>query len=138
MKNKLADQYPLTRQYPLIEALGLLVKDRVYSNIHIGHMEDHCVSAAELESILNAAPVVYGRAASDFGWFDKASYSDTGLLPDQTHTARLICIEEIKKDSLEQIAKDLVERWKCSSYSQYDGQFVTELAQRAAKILDKK
>ncbi len=56
----------------------------------------------------------------------------------KTHTARLICMEPIKQETAEDILQELVERWKCSSYSQYDGPFVTQLALRAAKLLENK
>lgn len=41
----------------------------------------------------------------------------------------------IERDTYRDILLELVERWKCTSYSQYDGPFVTQLAIKAANAL---
>lgn len=66
------------------------------------------ILAADVEKMLEGAPVVYGRLDIDpkdgfmFGWSDCRTLdgNEEGYYPD-THTARLVMIEPIKPKSLE-------------------------------------
>ena len=101
------------------------------------------IANAKLAEWLAKAPVVYGFEryldSSNYDTFSEDFNSQKDPFGNiKTHQARLICIKPIVHDSAENILKELVDRWKCTSYSAYDGAFVTDLATRAAKILEKK
>lgn len=86
-------------KYPLCEKLGLKIRhafDLGVKWISARELENvKWINARELENLLSSAPVVYQRQpVSDLVWYGKKEGSDT-------HSARLICIEEIKQESEE-------------------------------------
>jgi hypothetical protein len=82
--------------YPLIEKLGL--------EIFYEEDEHGIVDAGSLEALLAKAPVVVGYIdGNDTHWWNNSERED------KTHTARLICVEEIKPKVCEHKAV-LVER----------------------------
>lgn len=96
-----ADQFPLTR------ALGVEVQKEVgFENVRSGKTSEvYYVYAADLEKALESAPVVtsYGERNE---WYANGA---KGMQQD-THTARLVCIQEIAKDTAESLLREYVER----------------------------
>lgn len=99
-------------KYKLCKRAGLEIQEhRVivgFSRGEYGLEEADFVRAADVEKMLEGAPVVYGRPDIDpkdgfmFGWSDCRTLdgNEEGYYPD-THTARLVMIEPITPKSLE-------------------------------------
>lgn len=95
-------------KYKLCKRAGLEIQEhRVivgFSRGEYGLEEADFVRAADIEKLLEGAPVVRARLYDNevFGeWFDKAHEQDT-------HTARLLLIEPIVKDTAEGLLSELL------------------------------
>lgn len=126
-------------KFPIIEdELGLVVHEYKPNK---GHMETvvlqkiehehHCFVPAEpLERLFRQAPVVYGkwRPDGEHGWVTEEWSEKT-----DTHTARLIGVREIKKDSAEDLLRDLLEKFESGQ-----GFDMSPYMNRAKKLLEEK
>jgi hypothetical protein len=87
-------------KYPLIEAMGL-----EYFELYYLSKKRFVVMADDLEKALQAAPVVYSgkkENPTDQEWDDIKMFNST-------HTARVVCIQPIKKKTQAEAAMDLLE-----------------------------
>lgn len=91
-------------KFPLIEKLGVRVN--AYENQP--GVYSYEVNAEELERVLERAPVVFGRlvtSARGMSWLDlpiEKIHQPTTI----THTARLLMIEPIQKDTAEGLLRE--------------------------------
>lgn len=86
-------------KFPLCEELGLTIETRY-------------ILAADLERLLSQAPVVWGQK-NKYGVMEWGKYNDEqmeieGPSPFDTHTARLIGIKSIEKDTYESLLREIV------------------------------
>lgn len=102
--------------YPLIKQMGLELRE-LYSPPHnsFGKPQDlgkfRCVDADDLERALAAAPVVYKKDAPGHVYSPLKNCDDT-------HTARLLCVQPIVRDTAESLLRDLLEEYdKVGEYS---------------------
>lgn len=125
-------------KYPLIESLGLNLGPTLYtitkSNGEIERGPLY-VLADDLEAALIKAPVV--RSYSDKGawqatWPAPQFSEDDGC----THTARLICIQPIQKDTAESLLREIVTN--ASNYTKNDVCVDIVLIARARVLLGEK
>ena len=90
-------------KYKLCKRAGLNITKR--TDVYPAHTDIvDVIRAAEVEKLLEGAPVVRARLYDNevFGeWFDKAHEQDT-------HTARLLLIEPIVKDTAEGLLSELL------------------------------
>ena len=84
-------------KYPLIEAMNLKVSYRYDTD-----SDSYFVYADDLEKALQDAPVLYG-ANPNYGIWDKY-FGDN-----DSHTARLVCLQPIKKKTKAEAAIELLE-----------------------------
>jgi hypothetical protein len=113
------------------------VRENVYHAAYHASTQQSGISVHKANALIRErAKVVYGRVDGDHGWFDSSrghfavdadSLVDEGL---STHTALLICVEEIETDSAEQVLKDLSR--VC------DTKELNDLVGRAKRLLEKK
>jgi hypothetical protein len=85
-------------EYPLIESMGLQIQKCI-------DQEADFVWACDLEKALQGAPVVYSgkkENPTDQEW-------DDVKMSNSTHTARVVCIQPIKKKTQAEAAIDLLE-----------------------------
>lgn len=90
--------------FPLIKSLGLELIDghRLYPDAP-GYTKH--VRAVDLEALLASAPVVYGvKDADDVGW---CAHHDAEI---DTHTALLVNVQPIRKDTAESLLRELIEQ----------------------------
>lgn len=119
-------------KFPLIEELGLKVLAKENGTMltsfpaQVGY--DYFVLASDLERLLSQAPVVYGkwRPDGEHGWVTEEWSEKT-----DTHTARLIGVKEIKKDSAEDLLRDLLEKFEAGH-----GFDMSPYMNRAKKLLE--
>lgn len=108
-------------KYPLCEELGLTIETRY-------------ILAADLERILSQAPVVDMVEACQMGG---KSFYRTITMADKddaaTHTARLIGIKLIEKDTAESLLREIV-----YGLSENQSKWATKLIDRAKKLLEGK
>jgi uncharacterized protein (DUF488 family) len=110
-------------KYPLIEAIGLEV--HILERIFTGAAVDiRAVKADELEAALDQAPVVYAPNPEIGGWTRTQCQGDI-------HTARLVCIQPIVRDTAESLLREL-------AHSAADLPALYKLAARARKLLQTK
>lgn len=119
-------------KYKLCKRAGLNITKR--TDVYPAHTDIvDVIRAAEVEKLLEGAPVVRARLYDNevFGeWFDKAHEQDT-------HTARLLLIEPIVKDTAEQILRELIE--VADSIGQQNPQIgVGYFVERARRLLEVK
>lgn len=122
--------------YPLIKKLGLEVIPLDYPKG--GYGWTHGVAADDLERVLREAPIKYGRIDGDFGWRDKEDYAGEHK---KTHTARLLLVEPIQKDTADSVLKELVSAIDTAGIIEYRPIFVGSLADivaKARKFLEQK
>lgn len=103
-------------KFPLIDSLGL--------HIIYGHSGRY-IYCEDLEELLKAAPVVYANEADI--WTNFHSSSDT-------HTARLIGITEIKRDTAESLLREFTK----SLVNIQEHNDLRDLVDRAKKLLEGK
>lgn len=116
-------------KYPLCEELGLTIETRY-------------ILAADLERILSQAPVVDMVEACQMGG---KSFYRTITMADKddaaTHTARLIGIKPIVKDTAESLLKEILEQLDLR-LKEYGGGFykfeASDALERARKLLEEK
>lgn len=115
-----------TEKYPLIKACGLFVHsiDSVPGFLYAHH----------LEAFLAKAPIVevYPWSYGDKVYWRTPNMGETS---DTTHTARLICIEEIKQESAEDLLRELVDSVEIGGF-QYDT-VSKEFRDRAKRLLER-
>lgn len=75
-----------------------------------------------IEAKLAKAPVVHGRVDGDFGWFDTQDDPlKSGEDPCRTHTARLLLIEPIKRESEEiRLLREVINEEASTTPASYD------------------
>ena len=81
------------RQTHLVDYLGLNVLEYIKGP---GCISEGYINAEDLERFLEKCPVVYGKTEEVPG---EVQWSERKLSSD-THTARLICVSEIKREPL--------------------------------------
>lgn len=115
----MADQFPLTR------SLGVAVHEAEMYN----HAIKEVVLASEIEALLAAAPVVTVENHKTFGWSGQ-QHDPVGDTEGYTHTARLLCVEPIVRESEERrLLRELV--LKCAG----DCVDISDTLERARKLL---
>ena len=85
-------------KYPLIGAMGLEIKEVLITHVRKGF----CIEADDLEKALQDAPEVYGVPSGT--WCDEDDQESC-----DTHTARLVCIQPIKKQTKAEAALEFVQ-----------------------------
>lgn len=122
-------------KYPLCDRAGF--------KIWLDKNLDQVIYVRDVEKFLEGATVVYGRPNVDpkdgfmYGWSDcRVLDGNEEYYPD-THTARLVMIEPIQKDTAEGLLREFV------SWSAGDGQCNSKpgfpnLVARAKKLLESK
>lgn len=79
---------------------------------------------------LERQPVVYGWKAANDEWV-----MDTRVLPEEsTHHARLVCVEPLQQDSLEQIARDMLKLYEAGNWVKYPDD-IAKLIKRVEQAL---
>ncbi len=111
-------------RYPLIALLGIAVPEI---------NGDGYIFAADLERVLESAPVVksYPQAMEVNNWFghDSSGY---------THTARLLCVQPIVKDTAESLLRELATyEAKLTEKGFFCSDTISDLANRARKLLER-
>lgn len=104
-------------KYPLIEKCGLkAITFHLDCTFDHGteHSEHSYVRADDLETFLEGAKVVYGKKFKD-GQIHFSSAIKTSL---DTHTARLVMIEEIKKECEHRNIIQYPDHYECCDCSQ--------------------
>lgn len=103
----------------------------------------YTVNADQVLKLLKSAPLVYGmnhdpedtnyNGDDDSEWLWSSSNDDTR--DDHTHTARLVCIQEIKRDTAEGLLRELVH--SAGKYYLTTGgtSLIDDLVNRARKLL---
>lgn len=90
-------------QFPLSRAAGLGIwYDAEWTHDGKGFVA-HMIEADQVEKMLAEAPVVYGHGKS---WIEGGPNHDPVI---STHSAKLVCIEPIKRDTAESLLRELVE-----------------------------
>lgn len=114
----------MSQDFPHIKELGL----GVYYRHAFTAEGDHYVRAADLEALLAKGVRVYG----DPNIMGQV-WSDRNSLNLDTHTALLVGIEPIKRDSAEDVLRDMIEQWDgLNGYSR-----LQELLERAKRVVGK-
>lgn len=121
-------------KYKLCKRAGLNITKR--TDVYPAHTDIvDVIRAADVEKLLEGATVVRARLYDNevFGeWFDKAHEQDT-------HTARLLLIEPIVKDTPELLLKELIEiRNKVHVDDAHELDAVDRVVNRAKAILESK
>ena len=122
----------MSNEFPLVKRLGLeVVRSQITKEPDLWTVP--YVSAQALESLLAQAPVVSIEQHKNFGWTG-AEKDDGELFDSCTHTALLLGIQPIIKDTAESLLRELV------SYCEEIGfaQRKDELYKRAKALLEKK
>lgn len=138
------EQFPLTRQ------LGL----EVHEQMRQGRREAVChnVRAADLEKLLEAAPVVYSKRSPAIGspystmWTSYENNKGALSFAPLGETARLVGIQPIKKDTAESLLRELVkaeaEAPRFKTHNPEDAhkfpRQVIDIVERARKLLEGK
>ena len=104
--------------FPLIEAMGL--------NLHKIDSYNYAVDADELEKALQDAPLWYGDPVYD-------SWSTANIKHHNSHTARLVCIQPIKKKTKAEAAIELLIKINNDRFHLPNN---SDLTQQAKKILE--
>lgn len=89
--------------FPLTESLGVQVHgsaDETYNGFGGTMVSQPFVFVADLERALEQAPVVYGVASDPYNWGPVKSTD--------THSARLLCVQPIVRDTHESVLRELV------------------------------
>lgn len=118
-------------EFPLCKAAGLVVC-RGQLSLHgaMGDLRDW-LHADDVEAMLAKAPVVGAyRHDTDMG-VDRWA-ADEFTLGRRTHTARLVCIEPIQRDTAEGLLKELLEHFERPQAKP------RELIERARRLLGEK
>lgn len=90
------------------------------------------IEAADVEKLLEGAPVVYCRdTGGGTAW--RPCGKEREDLVDPTHTARLVMIEPIVKDSAERLLSEMIEKVESG-----DAFFYGDFVKRAKAILETK
>lgn len=138
----------MSQDYPLTRALGVEV---VYdAELYIEPcprerlMHAH-VLAADLECVLESAPVVYQyKSLSNLGDWSHEIDEDFGGKKKYMNTARLLCIQPIVKDTAEGLLREMLKTLAWSAFgsteiiSINDEQKMLELRNRARALLEGK
>lgn len=119
-------------KYKLCKRAGLNITKR--TDVYPAHTDIvDVIRAADVEKLLAGAPVVRARLYDNevFGeWFDKAHEQDT-------HTARLLLIEPIVKDTAESLLKELIEADMTPPANEFPKKLY-DILERAKRILEVK
>lgn len=105
--------------YPLCKQMGLpTVEMRSWID---GIEHALCVKADDLEAKLAAAPVVYGHMRDDGHFYvpDPRLGLRSGTDMKDTHTARLLCVSEIKRDTAESLLREYISMPEVVSYAPF-------------------
>jgi hypothetical protein len=113
--------------YPLIESMGLKpLPGRIYHNRgsqYAAGSETEVICAFDLERALAQAPVA--ASCGEYVWHAR------GPLDNDTHTARLICVKPIVRDSAESLLREIVDAYKSPVT-------LTPFIDRARRLLESK
>lgn len=112
-------------KYPLCEALGVYIHPACATKLF------DWIAPADLERVLEQAPVV--KCTAD----GQTTFDDDTTSISATHTARLICIEPVRRETAEDLLRELVEQFKNRGDPKWLTT-VTECLCRAEKILGDK
>lgn len=99
-------------KYPLCEALGVQLRTMSGEFLNVPEAKGltEVVLAADLERIIKAAPVVYGaervRGEMNREWL--APLTERNPPIGSTHTARLLCVQPIVRDTAESLLREII------------------------------
>lgn len=121
-------------QYPLCEALGVQLRTMSGEFLNVPEAKGltEVVLAADLERIIKAAPVVYGALPGTGNWGVKRDAKD------DTHTARLLCVQPIVCDTAESLLAELVALRTDHGQCAYSRNSCDDIVARARKLLGAK
>ena len=88
--------------------------------------------------VLEQAPVKYGAICGDFGWFDREVPTNGGHHGERTHSARLLCVQPIVRDTAESILRELADwlDWDGLPNGRKEKPTLHDIRERARKLLD--
>lgn len=112
-------------QFKHVKALGLEI-----------FWEGEYVRASDLEKLLEQAPVVYAKEYPEHqsdGWGDWCTYETENH---DTHTALLVGVKPIERDSFEKLVRDLSNQGECTTES--DSACLDRFIERAIKLMEAK
>jgi hypothetical protein len=118
------------KKFPLIESLGLKTTNPAYWPPEVNMNRHDLIFAEDLERVLERAPVVYVfKKDSKWVWMPTADGFTI-----RTHTARLLCVEPIKKESAEDLLREILDAVEEQGQSwPYPEKYI----ERAKKVLEK-
>ncbi len=92
--------------YPNCRAAGLSVRE-TYESCST-YLKAQVISAADVERLLADAPVVYGQIKNIDGGLSKDKYWCATQIGNcgETHTAKLLCIQPIVRDTAESLLRE--------------------------------
>lgn len=109
-------------KFKLCESAGLTLE---YGNV--GFTFKHVIPASEVEALLANAPMVYGSTD-----MTRAGMWANTVWPPDTHTARLVCISPIVRDTAEGLLRELVGAENASAIH------AARIIERSRKLLEGK
>jgi len=112
-------------KFPLCEELGLTIETRY-------------ILAADLERLLRRAPVVYGHKSGDLGNMAWVDYEKEQLHWTPTHTALLLNVKPIKKDTAKSLLRDYLVEYEKFKRGEGDSISVEPWVKRVRKLLEVK
>lgn len=110
----------LSPNFPLLRAAGLRVE---YTDAHLAP-PTAVVRAADVERLLEQAPVVRNAERMKDEWSIQSH-------PEDTHTARLVLVTPIVRDTAESLLRELMDIFNKAGHDGY----AVELLERARKLL---
>lgn len=116
-------------QFKLCESAGLDIYSERFED-SLGPKKHFVVKAEDVEALLRDAPVVYGGTDCDGRGEYNNPFSNYHSMGIDTHTARLVCIEPIVRDTAEGLLREFVEQREIRGPD--------SLVERARKLLEGK
>jgi hypothetical protein len=115
------------QEFPLIEAMGIVVH-----NLGSDEMPGCYVVAHQLEKLLESAPRVYGYSNTVHTIWSSTKDEDAKEGVYDTHTARLLCVQPVVRDTAESLLREWQE-W----FATTDGKCRPDLRERTKRLLEK-
>lgn len=119
----MSEKFPL---FPLIKVLGVNVINPQYQPPPF-NLNQHFVRAVDLERVLAEAPVVECPSGHQDYWY-APTLERSG---NPTHTARLVCVKPIVRDTAESLLREIVRMIDACEADQ-------QLLKRARRLLGEK
>lgn len=116
--------------FPLCESAGLSIRNDVAWCDKQGYLFNFdAVPARAVEALLRSAPVVYGHPElTNNAWTERKGGIDT-------HSARVLLVEEIRRDSAESLLYELMENANETLTTEHILKVAFDVAKRARKLL---